>query len=90
MSPATAQRLGTAIVVIAVVGVSAIIFMDRQLAREGAREDVLEEHPEIQAQLELLDELERYFAGASRACQQAADPSTCGLPAPITREGETP
>ena len=88
MSPATAQRLGTAIVVIAVVGVTAIIFMNRQLAREDAREDVLQEHPAIQSQLELLDQLERYFAEASRACEQAADPSTCGLPIPTARQGE--
>lgn len=88
MSPAAAQRLGAAIVVIAVVGVTAITFMDRQLAREGAREDVLQEHPEIQAQLELLTELERYFSQASHACQQAADPSTCALPTPTVTSGE--
>lgn len=89
MSPATAQRLGAAIVVAVVVGVTAIIFMDRQFAREGAREDVLQEHPEIQAQLELLTELERYFSEASRACQQAADPSTCALPTRTVQSGET-
>jgi len=88
MSPVIAQRLGTVIVMIAVVGVTAIILMGRHSAREDARDHILQIHPEISAQLELLDELERYFAGASRACQQAADPSACGLPTPMAQQGE--